>query len=115
MFYCDDCRRKNNWPISIQKSFGTCECCGKVTNCNNISHEFLTPTRKEKKEREGKCPKCEEGDIIYETIEDMGNGFCFYEVQCMDCGWTGREKHHLEFRGYWEQNEKKIWEPVKEK
>jgi hypothetical protein len=34
MFYCDECARKNGYPIAIFKSYGPCECCGKITACN---------------------------------------------------------------------------------
>jgi len=41
MFYCDECKVKNNWPESLFKSIGKCECCEKVKECNDIPSNRL--------------------------------------------------------------------------
>jgi hypothetical protein len=47
MFYCDDCRKKNQWPESIfSKSRGPCEVCGKQAICNNVHHSSLPRRRR---------------------------------------------------------------------
>lgn len=35
MFYCDECAEKGGYIISIFKSVGPCELCGKTRACNN--------------------------------------------------------------------------------
>ena len=41
MFYCDDCAKKRNYPISHFKSRGNCEVCGKTCKCNDVPSENL--------------------------------------------------------------------------
>lgn len=41
MFYCDDCRNERSWPESFSKSYGSCELCRKVANCNDVSSGAL--------------------------------------------------------------------------
>lgn len=43
MFYCDDCREKQNWPEGFAKSEGPCECCGEVAPCNDVPSKLLGP------------------------------------------------------------------------
>lgn len=33
MFYCEDCRKRNDWPDSLSLSRGQCEACGKTAHC----------------------------------------------------------------------------------
>jgi len=35
MFYCDECRIKNEWPTSVVKSNGPCEICGFYNTCHD--------------------------------------------------------------------------------
>jgi hypothetical protein len=41
MFFCEACRRKNNWPDSIFRSRGKCEVCGNVANCSDVPSKYL--------------------------------------------------------------------------
>jgi hypothetical protein len=41
MFYCDRCRKKNDWPESMAKSHGPCELCHKVADCNDVPSAAL--------------------------------------------------------------------------
>lgn len=50
MFYCDECRRKANWPESIFKSRGPCEVCGNMAICNDVPTKYL-PEREERNEK----------------------------------------------------------------
>lgn len=34
MFYCEDCRKKEDWPTSFVKSHGPCEICKLVGECH---------------------------------------------------------------------------------
>ncbi len=53
MFYCEECREKNEWPESLAQSKGNCEKCGKHGVCHDRPHSSL-PTPKRKAESEGK-------------------------------------------------------------
>ena len=33
MMYCDKCREERNWPESMARSLGPCECCGEKALC----------------------------------------------------------------------------------
>lgn len=45
MFYCEKCEKKNNWPFSMCKSFGTCEMCGaNDVACNDVPSSSLPRT-----------------------------------------------------------------------
>jgi len=46
MFYCDDCRVKNDWPESFSKSMGNCEMCNEPAVCNDVpSRNLPAPTK----------------------------------------------------------------------
>jgi len=48
MFYCDLCREKNGWPMSLFKSMGPCELCRKTTVCNDVpSGDLPWPVEKQ--------------------------------------------------------------------
>ena len=50
MFYCEPCRKKNEWPESLCGSYGRCECCGRMSVCNDVPSSCLpTPKRKRKR------------------------------------------------------------------
>lgn len=34
MFYCNGCAEKKKWPLTLFKSQGACEICGKESSCN---------------------------------------------------------------------------------
>ena len=36
MFYCEQCRKKNEWPEGFAQSRGPCECCDEVSVCHDI-------------------------------------------------------------------------------
>jgi len=46
MFYCEGCRKKNEWPESIMKSKGPCELCGHNTMCHDRPSGTLPPAKK---------------------------------------------------------------------
>lgn len=46
MFYCTECQLRNKWPISIVKSLGTCEVCGKRDLCNDVMSSNLSDPSK---------------------------------------------------------------------
>ena len=45
MFYCKECADKYEYPESLFKSYGKCECCDKVGECNERKSSSL-PTPK---------------------------------------------------------------------
>lgn len=47
MFYCDECAKKYEYPKTIFKSDGKCECCDKMATCNDMPSKYL-PLPKEK-------------------------------------------------------------------
>ena len=47
MFYCDDCRVKNEWPEGLVKSMGPCEICGKTRVCNDVASRLLPLPKQE--------------------------------------------------------------------
>jgi len=54
MFVCDDCSIKNDWNMSMFKSFGNCEICKEKKLCSDVHHSKLTTEPMFKKE-EKKC------------------------------------------------------------
>lgn len=46
MFYCEPCRAENNWPDSISRSSGKCECCGKSAICWDRPSSSLPPAKR---------------------------------------------------------------------
>lgn len=47
MFYCDDCRKKHDWPEGIGKSVGRCEMCEKKAVCNDVPCKYLPEPKKQ--------------------------------------------------------------------
>jgi hypothetical protein len=45
MFYCEDCRVKNDWPTSMVTSHGACELCGKGASCWDRPSSSLPPLK----------------------------------------------------------------------
>lgn len=41
MFYCEECRKKNEWPESLAESYGSCECCKKTGMCHDLNSRLL--------------------------------------------------------------------------
>jgi hypothetical protein len=41
MFYCEECRRKRDWPQAFTTSFGKCECCGLTNICYELPSSLL--------------------------------------------------------------------------
>lgn len=53
MFYCEKCRKKNEWPEGFRQSYGPCEICGKTKECYDIPSQYLTVSKpKQKKNAE---------------------------------------------------------------
>lgn len=48
MFYCENCREKNNWPTNVAVAYGECEICGELAECHNgPSRSVLTSLSRE--------------------------------------------------------------------
>jgi hypothetical protein len=47
MFFCEECRVKNNWPGIIEASYGPCEVCGKTAECYDVPSSRLPEPKKE--------------------------------------------------------------------
>jgi hypothetical protein len=41
MFYCDACRKRNEWPEGYMFSRGKCEVCGNVADCHDVPSRAL--------------------------------------------------------------------------
>lgn len=41
MYYCDTCAADKEWPKSLAKSIGRCECCGQQRICNDRASKDL--------------------------------------------------------------------------
>jgi hypothetical protein len=50
MFFCGKCASSNNWPESISKSYGPCECCDTVGLCSDVPSKYLPMPKKNKSE-----------------------------------------------------------------
>lgn len=51
MFFCEDCRSKNNWPDSIRRSNGKCEVCDEPNSwCYDVPSKYLPIRREDKNE-----------------------------------------------------------------
>ena len=44
---------------------------------------------------QGACPICKGENLSYETICDDGSTHAYYEMECDDCGFKGREFYEL--------------------
>lgn len=51
MFYCDGCAREREWPVSLSRSLGLCELCGRKRVCNDV-HSSKLPKKKEEPKEE---------------------------------------------------------------
>lgn len=51
MFFCEACRIKRDWPESLFRSKGLCECCGHIEVCYDVPSKYL-PIPKDIKEDE---------------------------------------------------------------
>lgn len=41
MFFCDPCAETLQYPVSMFKSYGTCEICQKPARCNEVGSAVL--------------------------------------------------------------------------
>lgn len=42
MFYCQTCAGRRGWPDrTLSRSYGKCEVCGKVDECNDVPSKYL--------------------------------------------------------------------------
>jgi hypothetical protein len=67
MFFCDECRRKNQWPESFMKSEGRCEICKTHSVCNDVPSRLLPipgKTMEETREIDAKI------DNLFESRKD---------------------------------------------
>lgn len=49
MFYCEECRKKHEWPKSWSISRGPCEMCRKVADCFDVPSRALPPAKNKDK------------------------------------------------------------------
>lgn len=48
MFYCNKCADKKGWPKNtISGSYGPCECCGRVSECDDVPSYALPIPKKQ--------------------------------------------------------------------
>ena len=47
MFYCKKCAEKYEYPETMFKSIGRCECCGDSTECNDMPSRLLPEPKKQ--------------------------------------------------------------------
>jgi hypothetical protein len=52
MFFCEECRKKNDWPTSLGYpfmgvSYGRCEICKKTDECHDVPSSRLPERKKE--------------------------------------------------------------------
>jgi hypothetical protein len=41
MFYCEECRERQDWPEGFSKSHGPCELCGQSRVCHDVPSSAL--------------------------------------------------------------------------
>lgn len=41
MHYCDECAKARDWPITMFRSRGKCETCGKLADCSDRPSRLL--------------------------------------------------------------------------
>lgn len=74
MFYCDDCAESRGWPGSWSRSYGTCEICGKVCECNDRKIGDISDGKKFKPVRKWPAPGAiydsEDSDYAYDDRYD---------------------------------------------
>ncbi len=84
MYYCEECREKNEWPESLAQSKGTCELCRKYRVC----HDRKSSTLPKRKSHEVKLGDYATGDGQYFTFDGRvyitaGNGWSAGDVGVM--------------------------------
>jgi hypothetical protein len=47
----------------------------------------------------GECPQCNENSLEYGDLEHQDTQF-YYECNCSECGWEGKEWYNSNFSGY---------------
>jgi DNA replicative helicase MCM subunit Mcm2 (Cdc46/Mcm family) len=50
MFYCEECRKKKEWPESCMKSYGPCEMCKETRECYDVPSKYLPMPKVSKEE-----------------------------------------------------------------
>lgn len=86
MFYCEECRAKNDWPESFFKSRGPCEMCHKTATCNDVPSKFLSAAkppvvvRKAAPGAKPRCPDpiCNHTTKVHTAKAHNGEGGCAY-------------------------------------
>ena len=53
MFYCEPCQCKHDWPQSMSRSYGRCECCGKTAECFDVPSRFLPKPKRQRRRKSG--------------------------------------------------------------
>ncbi len=47
MFYCNTCGNRIGWPVEVSiRSYGCCEICHHVADCNDVPSLFLSSVRR---------------------------------------------------------------------
>lgn len=94
MFYCDECAKKNGWPVVFMaRSYGPCEICGNKTDCNDVKSSRLPPGAEPKKLDPTRCMHFI-GHLTVRTRgqrknDDDRSPPPRVEVECTACGWKG--------------------------
>lgn len=59
MFFCEECKQRNNWPGIWAFSYGNCEVCGTRASCYDVPSKHL-PIPKPKVEKKSKKNRASE-------------------------------------------------------
>jgi hypothetical protein len=86
MFYCNECKNINDWPVGVVFSHGKCEVCGKAALCNDVPSRCLPRQKAEYRTKTIEiqvrvCPDCD-GDMKDETNVDARTLWHFICPNC---------------------------------
>lgn len=98
MFFCEECKQRNNWPGIWAFSYGDCEICGTRAHCYDVPSKHLPPPKRAKEVHLSHCCQmhgCKYGDkdcIVKKSGDQLHMcDFCFEDIY-EDGGW---EDAHL--------------------
>ena len=74
MFYCDPCAREREWPISMARSLGSCELCGRKRVCNDV-HPSKIPGAKDDASQTGKTEEVAPLDRLKRSSQRRAHDF----------------------------------------
>ena len=73
MFYCKECRKKNNYPVVSFKSLERCDCCDDYTLCYNAHEKYIEMCKDSPEESP------EEDEVIKQVNEIIRLGKLIYK------------------------------------